>query len=81
MLERRKQQTASGYTRNDLLIRKAYGDICITYFNCCESGGTSVEALVMRVEQQPLVGWLYSLNNQKDSFKNDVVSNHRFEYD
>ena len=27
----------------------------ISAFNCCESGGTSCEALVMRVEQQPPV--------------------------
>ena len=43
----------SGYTCYDLLIGKT---VSITYLYRCESGGMSVEAPVMGVEQQPLVG-------------------------
>ena len=39
----------------------------ITYLYRCESGGTSDEASVMGVEQQPLVGRLVSLPVDKTS--------------
>lgn len=59
-----QQRTASSCTCYDLLVRKTR---CITYLYRCESGGTSDEASVMGVEQQPLVGRLVSLPVDKTS--------------